>query len=150
MNTMEAICSSKTSTISVRVNPNDAETVRFPIVPLRAGKHPIEIVVRSVGVGDWVRKMVNVIVSIADSLKTYVYYCTTSYVYLLLNLFLEQNEGKEERKTVSFWVDPHMQKGRQSSRGDLRVNSKSVGIEINLANFIKHGGLGLGNFNRSE
>lgn len=93
MNTMEAICSSKTSTISVRVNPNDAETVRFPIVPLRAGKHPIEIVVRSVGVGDWVRKMVNVI-----------------------------NEGKEERKTVSFWVDPHMQKGRQNSRGDLRVN----------------------------
>lgn len=43
-----------------------------------------------------------------------------------------------------------MQKGRQNSRGDLRVNSKSVGLEINLANFIKHGGLGLGNFNRSE
>lgn len=35
-------------------------------------------------------------------------------------------------------------------RGDLWVNSKLVGIEINLVNFIKYGGLGLGNFNRSE
>ncbi|XP_062614828.1 complement C3-like [Saccostrea cucullata] len=93
MNTTDEICSSKTSTISVRVNSNDAETVRFPIVPLRAGKFPIEIIVRSVGVGDWVRKIVYVI-----------------------------NEGKEERKTVSFWVDPHLQKGRQHQQGDLRVN----------------------------
>ncbi|XP_056012206.1 complement C3-like isoform X2 [Ostrea edulis] len=93
MNTTEDICSSKTSTISVRVNPNDAETIRFPIVPLRAGRFPIEIIVRSVGVGDWVRKIVYVI-----------------------------NEGKEERKTVSFWVDPHLQKGSPNYRGDLRVN----------------------------
>nr|XP_022345651.1 complement C3-like [Crassostrea virginica] len=103
MNSSEEICSSKTNTISVRVNPNDAETVRFPIVPLRAGRYPIEIVVRSVGVGDWVRKMVYVI-----------------------------NEGKEERKTVSFWVDPHMQKGRQTSQGDMRVNISHPQTTIGL------------------
>lgn len=86
---MEVICLFKISIIFVRVNLNDVEIVRFFIVFLCVGKYLIEIVVRFVGVGDWVCKMVNVIVSIVDSLKIYVYYCIMLYVYLLLNLFFE-------------------------------------------------------------
>lgn len=86
---MEVICLFKISMIFVRVNLNDVEIVRFFIVFLCVGKYLIEIVVRFVGVGDWVCKMVNVIVSIVDSLKIYVYYCIMLYVYLLLNLFFE-------------------------------------------------------------
>lgn len=86
---MEVICLFKFSIIFVRVNLNDVEIVRFFIVFLCVGKYLIEIVVRFVGVGDWVCKMVNVIVSIVDSLKIYVYYCIMLYVYLLLNLFFE-------------------------------------------------------------
>lgn len=86
---MEVICLFKISIIFVRVNLNDVEIVRFFIVFLCVGKYLIEIVVRFVGVGDWVCKMVNVIVSIVDSLKIYVYYCVMLYVYLLLNLFFE-------------------------------------------------------------
>lgn len=86
---MEVICLFKISIIFVRVNLNDVEIVRFLIVFLCVGKYLIEIVVRFVGVGDWVCKMVNVIVSIVDSLKIYVYYCIMLYVYLLLNLFFE-------------------------------------------------------------
>lgn len=89
MNIMEVICLFKISIIFVRVNLNDVEIVRFFIVFLCVGKYLIEIVVRFVGVGDWVCKMVNVIVSIVDSLKIYVYYCIMLYVYLLLNLFFE-------------------------------------------------------------
>lgn len=89
MNIMEVICLFKISIIFVRVNLNDVEIVRFLIVFLCVGKYLIEIVVRFVGVGDWVCKMVNVIVSIVDSLKIYVYYCIMLYVYLLLNLFFE-------------------------------------------------------------
>lgn len=69
MNIMEVICLFKISIIFVRVNLNDVEIVRFFIVFLCVGKYLIEIVVRFVGVGDWVCKMVNVIVSIVDSLK---------------------------------------------------------------------------------
>lgn len=86
---MEVICLFKISIIFVRVNLNDVEIVRFFIVFLCVGKYLIEIVVRFVGVGDWVCKMVNVIVSIVDGLKIYVYYCIMLYVYLLLNLFFE-------------------------------------------------------------
>lgn len=86
---MEVICLFKIRIIFVRVNLNDVETVRFFIVFLCVGKYLIEIVVRFVGVGDWVCKMVNVIVSIVDSLKIYVYYYIMLYVYLLLNLFFE-------------------------------------------------------------
>lgn len=86
---MEVICLFKISIIFVRVNLNDVEIVRFFIVFLCVGKYLIEIVVRFVGVGDWVCKMVNVIVSIVGSLKIYVYYCIMLYVYLLLNLFFE-------------------------------------------------------------
>lgn len=86
---MEVICLFKISIIFVRVNLNDVEIVRFFIVFLCVGKYLIEIVVRFVGVGDWVCKMVNVIVSIVDSIKIYVYYCIMLYVYLLLNLFFE-------------------------------------------------------------
>lgn len=89
MNIMEVICLFKISIIFVRVNLNDVEIVRFFIVFVCVGKYLIEIVVRFVGVGDWVCKMVNVIVSIVDSLKIYVYYCIMLYVYLLLNLFFE-------------------------------------------------------------
>lgn len=89
MNIMEVICLFKISIIFVRVNLNDVEIVRFFIVFLCVGKYLIEIVVRFVGVGDWVCKMVNVIVSIVDSIKIYVYYCIMLYVYLLLNLFFE-------------------------------------------------------------
>lgn len=89
MNIMEVICLFKISIIFVRVNLNDVEIVRFFIVFLCVGKYLIEIVVRFVGVGDWVCKMVIVIVSIVDSLKIYVYYCIMLYVYLLLNLFFE-------------------------------------------------------------
>lgn len=89
MNIMEVICLFKISIIFVRVNLNDVEIVRFFIVFLCVGEYLIEIVVRFVGVGDWVCKMVNVIVSIVDSLKIYVYYCIMLYVYLLLNLFFE-------------------------------------------------------------
>lgn len=89
MNIKEVICLFKISIIFVRVNLNDVEIVRFFIVFLCVGKYLIEIVVRFVGVGDWVCKMVNVIVSIVDSLKIYVYYCIMLYVYLLLNLFFE-------------------------------------------------------------
>lgn len=83
------ICLFKISIIFVRVNLNDVEIVRFFIVFLCVGKYLIEIVVRFVGVGDWVCKMVNVIVSIVYILKIYVYYCIMLYVYLLLNLFFE-------------------------------------------------------------
>lgn len=86
---MEVICLFKISMIFVRVNLNDVEIVRFFIVFLCVGKYLIEIVVRFVGVGDWVCKMVNVIVSIVYILKIYVYYCIMLYVYLLLNLFFE-------------------------------------------------------------
>lgn len=86
---MEVICLFKISIIFVRVNLNDVEIVRFFIVFLCVGKYLIEIVVRFVGVGDWVCKMVNVIVSIVYILKIYVYYCIMLYVYLLLNLFFE-------------------------------------------------------------
>lgn len=86
---MEVICLFKISIIFVRVNLNDVEIVRFLIVFLCVGKYLIEIVVRFVGVGDWVCKMVNVIVSIVYILKIYVYYCIMLYVYLLLNLFFE-------------------------------------------------------------
>lgn len=86
---MEVICLFKISIIFVRVNLNDVEIVRFFIVFLCVGKYLIEIVVRFVGVGDWVCKMVNVIVSIVYILKVYVYYCIMLYVYLLLNLFFE-------------------------------------------------------------
>lgn len=89
MNIMEVICLFKISIIFVRVNLNDVEIVRFFIVFLCVGKYLIEIVVRFVGVGDWVCKMVNVIVSIVYILKVYVYYCIMLYVYLLLNLFFE-------------------------------------------------------------
>lgn len=89
MNIMEVICLFKISIIFVRVNLNDVEIVRFFIVFLCVGKYLIEIVVRFVGVGDWVCKMVNVIVSIVFILKIYVYYCIMLYVYLLLNLFFE-------------------------------------------------------------
>lgn len=89
MNIMEVICLFKISIIFVRVNLNDVEIVRFFIVFLCVGKYLIEIVVRFVGVGDWVCKMVNVIVSIVYILKIYVYYCIMLYVYLLLNLFFE-------------------------------------------------------------
>lgn len=86
---MEVICLFKISIIFVRVNLNNVEIVRFFIVFLCVGKYLIEIVVRFVGVGDWVCKMVNVIVSIVYILKIYVYYCIMLYVYLLLNLFFE-------------------------------------------------------------
>lgn len=86
---MEVICLFKISIIFVRVNLNDVEIVRFFIVFLCVGKYLIEVVVRFVGVGDWVCKMVNVIVSIVYILKIYVYYCIMLYVYLLLNLFFE-------------------------------------------------------------
>lgn len=89
MNIIEVICLFKISIIFVRVNLNDVEIVRFFIVFLCVGKYLIEIVVRFVGVGDWVCKMVNVIVSIVYILKIYVYYCIMLYVYLLLNLFFE-------------------------------------------------------------
>lgn len=89
MNIMEVICLFKISIIFVRVNLNDVEIVRFFIVFLCVGKYLIEIVVRFVGVGDWVCKMVNVIVSIVYILKIYVYYCIMLCVYLLLNLFFE-------------------------------------------------------------
>lgn len=89
MNIMEVICLFKISIIFVRVNLNDVEIVRFFIVFLCVGKYLIEVVVRFVGVGDWVCKMVNVIVSIVYILKIYVYYCIMLYVYLLLNLFFE-------------------------------------------------------------
>lgn len=89
MNIMEVICLFKISIIFVRVNLNDVEIVRFFIVFLCVGKYLIEIVVRFVGVGDWVCKMVNVIVSIVYIFKIYVYYCIMLYVYLLLNLFFE-------------------------------------------------------------
>lgn len=69
MNIMEVICLFKISIIFVRVNLNDVEIVRFFIVFLCVGKYLIEIVVRFVGVGDWVCKMVNVIVSIVYILK---------------------------------------------------------------------------------
>lgn len=52
--------------------------------------------------------------------------------------FFSQNEGKEERKTVSFWVDPHLQKGSPNYRGDLRVNSTHYIHFYNMTYTIKN------------
>lgn len=66
MEDTDGICASKTSReyVKITVPPNDAEMVRFTIVPLRAGEFNITVKVFSVGTSDIVVKRIFVIVSI--------------------------------------------------------------------------------------
>ncbi|OWF37722.1 Complement C3 [Mizuhopecten yessoensis] len=94
--TPEEICTprSKSNYIKVEVHPNSPEPIKFPIVPLKAGEFDFEVRVYSInGTNDVVRKTVYVI-----------------------------NEGREEKKTVSFWLDPQAHRDKVGSTGDLTVN----------------------------
>ncbi|KAJ8320318.1 hypothetical protein KUTeg_001905 [Tegillarca granosa] len=77
MEDTDGICASKTSReyIRITVPPNDAEMIRFTIVPLRAGEFNITV----------------------------------------------KNEGREETKTVSFWLDPNERKQHKKGTGDLML-----------------------------
>ncbi|XP_033763816.1 LOW QUALITY PROTEIN: complement C3-like [Pecten maximus] len=94
--TPDELCTprSDNSYIKVEVHPNSPEPIKFPIVPLQAGEFEFEVRVYSInGTNDVVRKTVYVI-----------------------------NEGREEMKTVSFWLDPQAHRDRVGSTGDLTVN----------------------------
>lgn len=92
----DAICTPRSDNtfIKVEVHPNSPEPIKFPIVPLKAGEFEFEVRVFSAnGTNDIVRKTIFVV-----------------------------NEGREERKTVSFWLDPQAHKDKVDTTGDLTVN----------------------------
>lgn len=94
--TPEELCTPRSDDnyIKVEVHPNSPEPIKFPIVPLKAGEFEFEVRVYSInGTNDVVRKTVYVI-----------------------------NEGREEMKTVSFWLDPQAHRDMVGSTGDLTVN----------------------------
>ncbi|KAL5005777.1 hypothetical protein ScPMuIL_016935 [Solemya velum] len=93
----KGICSSarpgeNSPSVKVYVEPNDAYMVKFPVVPLEAGSFSIDVLAISAGASDWIRKELHV-----------------------------RSEGKEVRKTVSFWLDPQCTKNREEA-----VNGKVV------------------------
>jgi len=45
--------------------------------------------------------------------------------------YFTKNEGREEKKTVSFWLDPQAHKPSGKAGGDLRVNSKLFVVILN-------------------
>lgn len=135
MNASEEICSSKTNTISVRVNPNDAETVRFPIVPLHAGRYPIEIVVRSVGVGDWVRKMVYVIVSFTRfsnllQYKKYIDYLPAFQTHMQIS---NRTRAKKKEKRCHFGSIRICRKGDKPRRVICALTVRTTFLTSGLA-----------------
>ncbi|XP_063409247.1 venom factor-like [Mytilus trossulus] len=88
----EGVCSTEQDTIRIEIEPNNVQLVRFPIVPMRAGEFTIDVIVLCYNVGDRVKKTLRVV-----------------------------NEGREEKKTVSFWLDPKGQRKHYHDESDLTV-----------------------------
>lgn len=88
----DGICSTEQDTISIDIAPNDVQLVRFPIVPMRAGEFTVDVIILCVNVGDRIQKTLQVV-----------------------------NEGREEKKTVSFWLDPKGRRRHHHDESDINI-----------------------------
>ena len=60
----DGICSTEQDTVSIEIESNGVQLVRFPIVPMRAGEFLIDVIVLCVSLGDRVQKTLRVVVCI--------------------------------------------------------------------------------------
>lgn len=100
----EGVCSAEQDKVSIDIEPNDVQLARFPIVPMRAGEFIMDVIVlcEVSNVGDRVRKTLKVV-----------------------------NEGREEKKTVSFWLDPKGRRHHHYDETDINIQVSHPFTSIN-------------------